>query len=245
MSPIILPKERLRCPDPANCPVAVTKLTDAAESGRMPVKVLKAASEWFRVFNAADGYATPNPGKGNTRFSPFDGATTGARVASMYLAESLEAALLETSFHDVPIAPPREVNVSALLGMAHAQVKLPTDLSIADLRDASLNTLGIDRSALASSPREHYPCTRKVAKSIHSSMSGVAGIIWHSRQAEINQRPAAKVLVVFADRVPIDRGDWHLVPDYSSLGALLEGSGWLLVDRLADSLGVTIVDELA
>ena len=34
------------------------------------------------------------------------------------------------------------------------------------------------------------------------------------------------------------------MPNFSSMGALLEGSGWLLVDRLADSLGVTLVDEL-
>src|SRR5699024_3299265 len=153
--------------------------------------------------------------------------------------------LLETSLHDVPIKTPREVNVSTLFGKAHARVRLPTDLLIADLRDASLRTLGIERSAVASSPREHYPCTRRVAKRIHSSMQDVAGIVWHSRQAEINQRPAAKVLIVFADRVPTERGDWQLVPDRSSFGALLEGSGWLLVDRLADSLGVTLFDELS
>ena len=140
---------------------------------------------------------------------------------------------------------PREVNVSTLFGKAHARVRLPTDLLIADLRDASLRTLGIERSAVASSPREHYPCARRVAKHIHSSMQDVAGIVWHSRQAEINQQPAAKVLIVFADRVPTERGDWQLVPDRSSFGALLEGSGWLLVDRLADSLGVTLVDELS
>lgn len=244
MSPIVLPKERLRCPDPPHCPVTVTTLTAAAGALKLPVTAVKRSSEWFRVFSAVDGYATPNPGKGNSRFSPFDAAATGARVPSLYLAESLEAAVLETSFHDIPITPPREINVSALRGMAHARVRLPTDLPIADLRDASLNSLKIDRSALASSPSEHYPCTRTVAKSIHSKMPDVAGIIWHSRQAEINRRPAAEVLVVFADRVPIERGDWQLVPDYSSLGALLEGSGWLLVDELADDLGVTLVDEL-
>ena len=245
MSPVILPKERLDCPDPARCPVAVRELTEAAGDGTVPATSLKADSEWFRVFNAVDGYATPIPGQGNSRFSPFDDESSGERVPSIYLAESLEASLLETSFHDVPIKTPREVNVSTLFGKAHARVRLPTDLLIADLRDASLRTFGIERSAVASSPREHYPCTRRVAKRIHSSMQDVAGIVWHSRQAEINQRPAAKVLIVFADRVPTERGDWQLVSDRSSFGALLEGSGWLLVDRLADSLGVTLVDELS
>ncbi|MDN5793259.1 MAG: RES family NAD+ phosphorylase [Brevibacterium aurantiacum] len=244
MSPIILPPERLRCPDPAKCPVAVDELCDAVAAGALPLTVLKADSEWFRVFNTVDGYATPNPGKGNSRFSPFNEAGTQARVPSMYLADTLEAALLETSFHDVPILPPREVNVSTLLGMAHAQVKLPTDLSVVDLRDRSLKAMGIGRAGLASSPREHYPCTRRVAKRIHTSGQNIAGILWHSRQTEINQLPAAEVLVLFADRVPTDRGDWQLVPNFSSMGALLEGSGWLLVDRLADSLGVTLVAEL-
>src|SRR5699024_9256108 len=139
-----------------------------------------------------DGYATPNPGQDNSRFSPFDDESSGERVPSIYLAESLEASLLETSLHDVPIKTPREVNVSTLFGKAHARVRLPTDLLIADLRDASLRTLGIERDAIVSSPREHNPCTRRVAKRIHSSMQDVAGIVWHSRQAEINQRPAGK-----------------------------------------------------
>ena len=244
MSPVFLPAERLTCPDPAKCPVAVDELCDAVASGALPLTVLKTDSEWFRVFNTVDGYATPNPGKGNSRFSPFDCAMTRARVPSMYLANTLEAALLETSFHDVPITPPREVNVSTLFGMAHAQVKLPTDLSVVDLRDRTLKAMGIDRSGLASSPREHYPCTRRVAKRIHASVQNIAGILWHSRQTEINSHPAAEVLMLFADRVPTDRGDLQLVPNYSSMGALLDGSGWLLVDQLADSLDVTLVDEL-
>lgn len=244
MSPIFRPPERLTCPDPANCPVAVNELCDAVAAGALSATVLRSGSEWFRVFNAVDGCATPNPGTGNSRFSPFNYAGPQARVPSMYLAGTLEAALLETSFHDVPIVPPRGVNVSALLGMAHAQVKLPTDLSVVDLRDQTLKTMGIGRAGLASSPREHYPCTRRVAKCIHTSVQNIAGILWHSRQSEINSRPAAQVLALFADRVPIDRGDWQLVPNYSSMGALLEGSGWLLVDQLEDSLGVTLVDEL-
>ncbi|WP_025779835.1 RES family NAD+ phosphorylase [Brevibacterium sp. VCM10] len=244
MSPDFLPRERLDCPDPANCPVAAKKLTHAAISGTLPTTVLQADSEWFRIFNAVDDYATPNPGKGNSRFSPFDALSTGLRVPSMYLAETLEGALLETSFHDVPITAPREVSIATLHGMGHAHVRLPTDLVIADLRDGALKSLGVSRSALASSSREHYPCTRRVAKSIHASLPDAAGIVWHSRQAEINRRPEVKVLVIFGDRAPVDRGDWELVPNHSSFGALLDGSGKLLVDRLADSLGVTLVDEI-
>ena len=106
MSPVILPKERLDCPDPARCPVAVRELTEAAGDGTVPATSLKADSEWFRVFNAVDGYATPIPGQGNSRFSPFDDESNGERVPSIYLAESLEASLLETSLHHVPIKTP-------------------------------------------------------------------------------------------------------------------------------------------
>ena len=82
---------------------------------------------------------------------------------------------------------------------------------------ASVKTFGSDRNAVVSNTRTHCPWSRR----------------------------AAKALAVFADRVPTERGDWQLVSDRSSFGALLEGSGWLLVDRLADSLGVTLVDELS
>src|SRR5699024_12313270 len=111
MSPVILPKERLDCPDPARCPVAVRELTEAAGDGTVPATSLKADSEWFRMFNAVDGYTTPNPGQANSRSAPSDHESSGERVPRIHLAEQLEASLLSTSLHDLPIKPRRDANV--------------------------------------------------------------------------------------------------------------------------------------
>src|SRR5699024_12791246 len=103
MSPVILPKERLDCPDPARCPVAVRKLTEATGDGAVPATSLKADSERFRVINAVVGYPTPNPGQGNTRISSFDDKSSGELTPSIYLSERLEAAILEVSINAILI----------------------------------------------------------------------------------------------------------------------------------------------
>jgi hypothetical protein len=80
-----------------------------------------------------------------------------------------------------------------------------------------------------------------VARSVHASPQHVAGILWHSRQAELNEQPAAEVAVIFGDRVAMDRDAWALAYHRGASGALLEGAGRLLLDQLAEELDVTIL----
>nr|WP_306427903.1 MULTISPECIES: RES family NAD+ phosphorylase [unclassified Brevibacterium] len=231
------------CPDPEGCPVAVTRLVDCARAGRMPVAQFPAGREWYRVYDAQDGYFQANPGYGDTRFAPFDAVRTGARVPTLYLAEDLESALLETSLHNVAQAHPRIVDERTLLGKLHARIRTPHQLRLADLRDQRLVELGVKRSGIASSDPEHYPCTRTVAREIHTQGQGgtaLQGIVWHSRQAELAGTPAREVVVLFADRIAMGRGVWDLAASRSASGALLEGTGRLLLDRLADALSVDI-----
>ncbi len=237
-----IPPEDLVCPDPSGCPVAVDELSDLAAAGNLPQADMDADHDWFRVYDARDGYAEPNPGFGDTRFAPFDDAD-GVRVPTFYAADSLAAALLETSLHDVTGMKPRLVSEHALLGKHHARLVPPEPLRLADLRDSSLQTLNIPRQAAVTSSQEHYPCTRRVAKAMHSGPQQAAGIMWHSRQAELNGQPAAVTAVLFCDRVPVHRGAWTLAQQPGASGPLLEGHGRLILDKLAVELGVTIVDE--
>lgn len=135
-----------------------------------------------------------------------------------------------------------------LHGRLHAHVTPPVDLHVVDLRDEQLKRLGLVRSNIASSHPEHYPCTRRVAQAIHAMPGNgeqqPAGIVWHSRQAELAGHDGVKSALLFADRVPHHRGSWKLLLQRSASGALLEGSGHLILDALAESLGVTIVKSL-
>lgn len=245
------PPQDLECPDPEKCTVATDKLTHLAESGGLPVATVPQGRHWFRVYDSRDGYALPNPGFGDARFSPFDALSTGVRVPSLYLAETLEAALLESSLHSVTAKEPRVVDEMALLGRLHAEVVPPHALDLVDLRDASLRSLGLSRENLASSSPEHYPCTRRVARAIHAdppdTPSGqIHGILWHSRQAELTGRSPLEAAVIFADRVSTERGEWRLAPRRVAIGSLLEGAGKLLLDDLAEKLNTTFepgVDE--
>ena len=60
-----LPPQDLSCPEPANCPVAVSL-------PRLRTATLRAGTPMFRVYDGTWGYDEHNPGFGDARFSPFD-----------------------------------------------------------------------------------------------------------------------------------------------------------------------------
>ena len=121
----------------------------------------------------------------------------------MYLGDTDLAALLESVFHDVHHSADRFVYEQSLREMLVAHVRTAEELRLADLRDPVLESIGIKREQIASSPSEHYACTRRLARRIHevgADSGPVHGIIWHYRQAELHATGIAEVLVVFADR---------------------------------------------
>lgn len=242
------PPVDLTCPHPSGCTVAVEELTSLAQAGTLPTVTFPADHPWVRVYSAHDTFSTPNPGFGDTRFAPFESLETPQRVPTLYLAESLEAALLETTFHYIHEQDERVVAELQLHGRLHAHVCPPEDLYVVDLRDEQLTQLGLVRADIASSQPEHYPCTRRVAQAIHGMITSEGrrpvGIVWHSRQAELAGRAGVNSMVVFADRVPHGRGSWTLVRQRYASGALLEGAARLALDALAESLGVTFIHPL-
>ena len=78
------------------------------------------------MYDGKWGYDEHNPGFGDARFSPFDDATDGHRVPSMYLAANPTAALLETVFHEVHQSSSRIVDERDLRGKLLAHLLLPT-----------------------------------------------------------------------------------------------------------------------
>lgn len=243
------PAEDLLCPDPGACPVVPT-----LPLAQVRLAVVGAGTAVARCYDANAGFADANPGFGDTRFAPFDD-DRGVRVPTMYVAEDEVAALLESAFHTVDHrAPVRAVNVAELLGRVLAQLVVPRDLHLVDLRNPELSRLGLAREQVVSSSAEHYPCTRALAKQVHAA-AGVAGrlpdgLLWHSRQTELAAgvaagrpgpvRPDMMVAVLFCDRVPHGWGTWQLRTP--GLLTLLEGSGRHRLEEIADQLDVTIVE---
>lgn len=196
------------------------------------------------MYSAHDSFETPNPGVGNTRFAPFPDPVLDRQVPTMYLAETLAAALLETVFHNV--GPPSGANVVThrdLHGRLHAQVLASRELLFVDLRDGELARLGIQRQQLTTSSAEHYPCTRVVAQTLYDYDSSVDGIVWHSRQAEQQGFGQVEAAVVFCDRVVAARKSWALAPTQDALGSLLEGAGLAAVNAIAVHLGLTFAGD--
>jgi hypothetical protein len=157
----------------------------------------------------------------------------------MYLAATPTAALLETVFHDVHDAGGNVIYERDLRGKLLAHVRAPALAALADLRDSELDRLGLHRSAVVTSPAEHYPCTRRLAiAALAQPRRGrpVQGLIWHSRQAELARADPVEVIVLFGGaRYPSGRGSW--APFGAGASSLYNGPGRLLIDEIAENLG--------
>lgn len=232
------------CPHPRHCPVALDRIKELAATAEPFELVPVPVTTWYRVYSAHDSFETPNPGVGNSRFAPFKNPTSDRPVPTMYLAETLAAALLETVFHNVGPSPGANVVAHRdLHGRLHARLLPPRELLLVDLRDRELARLGIARSQLTTSSAEHHPCTRKVARILYGHRASVDGIVWHSRQAEQQGFGQVEIMVVFCDRVGAARKTWRLARTPDALGALLEGRGLAAVNRIAVELGLTLTGD--
>jgi RES domain. len=96
-----------------------------------------------------------NPGMGGqTRFAPICDAS-GSVIPTLYAADSLDAAIHETIFHDVPTRANRKrVSKTLITSRAHSRLELRRDLALASLRSPDLKRWRISRSSLiATSPK--------------------------------------------------------------------------------------------
>jgi hypothetical protein len=194
----------------------------------------------YRVYDGKWGYDEFNAGFGDTRFAPIDDPANGKRLPNMYLGDSPTSALLESVFHDVHALGSMTAYDAHLHEKLMAHIEVPADATLGDLRDPQLARLGLTRSQVVSSPAEHYPCTRRLAIEAltQSHDPPLQGLIWHSRQAELVDKPPVEVIVLFGDRYPSARGTWRRSGPGSQ--NLYEGPGRLLVDQIAEELRALI-----
>ncbi|MDE0693633.1 MAG: RES family NAD+ phosphorylase [Gammaproteobacteria bacterium] len=120
---------------------------------------------------------------GPSRFAPIQNAQ-GECVPSLYAATSLQAAVFETLFHDVPLEARRKtIPRSSVEARQHTVLQLRRDLRLASLRAPGLLRWRV-ASALVWSPPTQYAATALWAKAIHDQFEDVEGLIWTSRRCD-------------------------------------------------------------
>jgi hypothetical protein len=159
--------------------------------------VLPTGSMLHRVHLSDFAGASFNPCRGRpTRFAPIRRAD-GACVPSLYAGSSLDAAIFETVFHDIPAqARLKSVPKQDVLARSHSILVTVRDQALVELRTPDLKKWGLDRHELVSAPAAHYDRTARWAEAIHRRFDDVDGLVWTSNQCD-----PADAMLFFGDRV--------------------------------------------
>jgi hypothetical protein len=195
------------------------------------VEIWPAGKPIIRVHNVKFGATEFNPGFGEGRFHPLN-ETGGKTVATLYGSNTLDGALSETVFHDVPVSGALKlIRQSKLVPMLATTISPLRDLTLIQLRGFGLKKLGVTRIDLIDSDANQYGTTRRWAAALRLR-SAADGLTWMSRQHD-----ASEALVLFGDRV--ERSAFEVSDPPRSLYP--PSPGWLEVLRAAESAGITIV----
>ncbi|MGO9337833.1 MAG: RES family NAD+ phosphorylase [Terracidiphilus sp.] len=171
--------------------------------------------EFYRVHDAVYKGNEFNPSrKGNARFSPIRDSD-GRIIPTLYAGTSLDCALMETIFHDVPfVAGFKPLSFTKLEGKVHTVFTPKVDFKLVDLGTIALRRLGVDRAHLIDTTKWHYQETRKWAERFYAQFGDVQGLRWTSRQDDSAQaimlfgtRANSKYLVVSGPSTPLLAGD--------------------------------------
>ena len=131
-----------------------------------------------------------------TRFAPIRDAA-GRVVPYLYGGSSLECAIFETVFHNVPVdAPDKFVDLDDFAERAHGQVVPRRDLRLVNLTTDGLHRLKVPKAELVASAPIDYLDTACWAQALHRQYPQVDGLLWMSRQRDRDQ-----ALVLFGDRI--------------------------------------------
>lgn len=209
----------------------------------LAVYVWETGRPLLRVADDRFGATEFNPCQGETtRFAPL--LAEGACVPTLYAAETLDAVLMESVFHDVVLGrldgDPPEVYLADLATVRRSTIASRRDLRLGRLDDDALAALGLDRAELIESDADSYSETVRWAEHAHrhgaADKEGLDGLIWHSRRAAQGFASHEPAVVLFGDRVARRelRSSGAPVP-------LMTAAGLDELDSVANRLGVTLV----
>jgi hypothetical protein len=160
--------------------------------------------------------------------------TAGGVIPTLYAGTTLDCALMETVFHDVPFVsgPKMWSKATHVAGKVWSQFTLSRDLALIDLSAVPLHKLGISRKDLIECSASNYPETRAWALALHDQYPSAEGLTWTSRQAD-----PARAIVLFEDRLS---GTVLSLSGAPNSLLLSDGSALLEVLMLAQRLGVLL-----
>ncbi|NKC01884.1 MAG: RES domain-containing protein [Pseudomonadales bacterium] len=119
-----------------------------------------------------------------TRFAPIHDIN-GNCIPSLYAGSSLEAALFETVFHDVPPkAKLKTVARSRVDVMSHTTLVTNRQIVLAKLRRPDLSKWRVSRRDLIESTAKFYSQTYLWAEAIHHQFPHIDGLVWTSNQCD-------------------------------------------------------------
>jgi RES domain len=158
----------------------------------------------------------------------------GVVVPTIYAGTTLDCALMETVFHDVPFVAGPKIwsKATHIAGKVYSQLTLSRDLALIDLSAIPLRKLGISRRDLIECDGSQHPESRAWALALHDQHPDAEGLTWTSRQAD-----PARAIVLFEDRVT---GSALVVGGAPTSLLLSDGSAIPEVLMLAQRLGVLL-----
>lgn len=131
-----------------------------------------------------------------TRFAPIRDAA-GLVVPYLYGGSTLDCAIFETIFHDVPIdAADKFVDLDGFATRGHGELTPSRALVLVDLTSEGLHRLRVPKGELIDSPARDYPQTGRWAEDLYRQSPAVDGLVWMARQHDRDQG-----LVLFGDRL--------------------------------------------
>jgi hypothetical protein len=168
---------------------------------------------------------------GDARFSPLMDTKRGAVIATLYAGTTLDCALMESVFHDVPYQPGlKTVSKSKYVeGAICSTLGLTGDLQLVDLSSVSLHKLGVAPADLTHTEAACYPASREWALALYEQNPTAQGFIWTSRRDDdakaillFGSRVGQEVLEVGADTFPLLQADGSARMEVLSLAIRLD-----------------------
>lgn len=188
----------------------------------------KPTSLW-RIHRAK--YRAPefHPGeRGRARFSPIFRAD-GLPIPTLYAASTLDGALMESVFHDVPTPPAgHSLDLDTLRDqeLVVSRIRLSRSVKLVDLSSKGMKRLGLTRADLIDTPAARYAETRNRAEHFHAQTEA-KGLAWISKQDD-----EASAFLFFGDRidegafkVEVNREPLWVTPHLDAVVALAERIG--------------------